>query len=64
MSPFLPGNKILLNEDNGDNPENTDTSLSGQDDILHTSKDDFTERKKWQTNYRSWWRIQGGNINN
>ena len=22
LSPFLPGNKILLNEDNDDNPEN------------------------------------------
>ena len=27
LSPFLPGNKILLNEDIDDNPETTDTSL-------------------------------------
>ena len=31
LSPFLPVNKILLNEDNYDNPETTDTSLSGKD---------------------------------
>ena len=28
LSPFLPGNKILLNEENDDNPETTDTTLS------------------------------------
>ena len=33
---------MLLNEDNYDNPETTDTSLSGKDDRSHTSKDDFT----------------------
>ena len=26
VPPFLPGNKILLNEDNDDNTETTDTS--------------------------------------
>ena len=44
LYPFLPGNKKLLNEDNDDNPETTDTSLSGKDDISHTSKDNFTEK--------------------
>ena len=42
LSPFLPRNKILLNEYNDDNPENTDTSLSGKDDMLYTNRDDFT----------------------
>ena len=26
LPPFIPGNKILLNEENDDNPETTDTS--------------------------------------
>ena len=42
MSPFIPGNKRLLNEDNNDNPETTDTSLSGKDDMSHSSKYGFT----------------------
>ena len=44
LSPFLTGNKRLLNEDNDDNPENLDTSLSEKDDMSHTSADDFTEK--------------------
>ena len=44
MSPFIPGNKRLLNEDNDDNPETTYTSLSGKYDMSHTSKDNFTEK--------------------
>ena len=44
MSPFLPVNKILLNEDNDDNPKTTDTSLSGKYDMSHTSRDNFTEK--------------------
>ena len=28
VPPFLPGNKILLNEENDDNPETTHTSQS------------------------------------
>ena len=44
MSPFLPGNKILLNEDNDDNPEATDNSISRKDDMSHTSPDDFTKK--------------------
>ena len=45
MSPFLPGNKRILNKDNDDNPETTDTSLSGKDDMSHTSKNDFYWKK-------------------
>ena len=62
LPTFIPGNKILLKEDNYDNPETTDTSLSGKDDMSHTSKDDFTEKRNDKTNYRSWWIVQGGNI--
>ena len=39
MSPFLPGNKILLNKENDHNHENTDTSRSEKDDMSHTSRD-------------------------
>ena len=48
LSLFFPRNKILLNEDNYDDPETTDTSLSGKYDMSHTSPDDFTEKNKWQ----------------
>ena len=41
----LPENKILLKEDNDDNLETTDTSLSGKYDMSHTSPDDFSERQ-------------------
>ena len=44
MSPFLPGNKRLLNEDNVDNPETIDASLYEKYDISHTCPDDFTEK--------------------
>ena len=44
LSPFITDNKILLNEDNDDNPETTDTSLPGKYDISHTSKNDFTKK--------------------
>ena len=50
LSPFLPGNKRILNEDNDDNPETIDTSLSENYDMSHTSPEDFTETK-WQNNY-------------
>ena len=46
LSPFLPGNKRLLNEDNYDNPETTDTSISEKYDMSHTSPGDFTEKQK------------------
>ena len=39
-------------------------TLSGKDDMSHTSKDDFTEKRNDKTNYRSWWIVQGGNIKN
>ena len=45
LSPFLPGNKRLLNKDNDDNPETTDTSLSGKYYMSHTSPDNFTEKQ-------------------
>ena len=45
MYPFLPGNTRLLNKDNDDNPETTDTSLSGKYYMSHTSPDNFTEKK-------------------
>ena len=46
LSPFLPVNKILLNEENDHNPEITDTSLSEKYDMSHTSPGDFTEKKQ------------------
>ena len=45
MSPVLPGNKRLLNEDNDDNPETTDASVYEKYDMSHTSPDDFTEKR-------------------
>ena len=45
FSPFITEKKRLLNEDNDDNPETTDTSLPGKDDRSHTSKDNFTGGK-------------------
>ena len=46
LSPFLPGNKRLLNDKNDHNPENTDTSLSEKDDMSHTSRDDLIGKTK------------------
>ena len=40
LSPFLPGNKRLLNEENNHNPETTDNSLSGKYDTSHTCRYD------------------------
>ena len=37
LSPFLPENRILLNEENDHDTETTDTSLSEKDDMPHTS---------------------------
>ena len=45
MSPFLPRNKRLLNEENDDNPETKDTSISEKDGMSHASTDDFTGKK-------------------
>ena len=57
MSPFIPGNKILFNKENDNNPENVDTSLYEKYDMLHTSTDDFTgetndKKKMMMTNTR------------
>ena len=46
LSPFLPGNKILLNEINDNNPETTDTSQSEKYDMSHTSPDDSIAKAK------------------
>ena len=46
LSPFLPGNKRLSNEDNDYDRKTIDTSLSEKDDMSHTSPDDFTEKNK------------------
>ena len=45
MYPFLPGNKILLNKDNHDNTQTTDTSLSEKYDMSHISPYYFTEKQ-------------------
>ena len=48
LSPFPPGNKRLLNKDNDDNPETTDTSLYEKYYMSHTSIDGFTEKQMTQ----------------
>ena len=56
LSPFLPGNKRLLNEENDNNPETTDTSLYEKDDMSHTSPYNSTEKggkQMMMTNTRS-----------
>ena len=50
MSPFIPGNKILLNDENDQNPETTDTSRSEKYNISHTSRYDFIEKAKDKKN--------------
>ena len=63
---FIPGNKIILYEDNDNNPETTDTLLTGKYDITHTGSDYFTGKKmKKVTNnddeYREeTWKVQEG----
>ena len=46
MSPFLPVNKILLNEENDYNTETIDTSRSEKDDMSHTSRYDSIAKAK------------------
>ena len=46
MSPFIPGNKGLLNEENDHNPKTTDTSQSEKYDMSHTSRDDSIEKAR------------------
>ena len=41
LSPFLPVNKRLLNEENDHNTETIDTSRSEKYDMSHTSQHDF-----------------------
>ena len=50
LYPFLPGNKILLKEENGHNPETTDTSRSEKYDMSHTSRDYFIAKAKYTKN--------------
>ena len=50
IPPFLPGSKILLNEENDDNSETIDTSQSGKDDTSHTNRDDYIEKVKDKKN--------------
>ena len=45
LSPFI-WKKILLNEENDDNFETKDTTLSEKYDMSNTSTDDFTGGKK------------------
>ena len=46
IPPFLPRNKILINEGNDDNPEDTDTSQYEKYDTSHTTRDDSIEKAK------------------
>ena len=46
IPPFIPGNKILLNEENDDNPKTTETTLSEKDNTSHTSQDDSISKQK------------------
>ena len=50
VPPFLPVNKILLNEENGDNPEITDTLQSEKYDTSHTNRDDSIAKVKYTEN--------------
>ena len=50
LSPFIPVNKRLLNDENDHNPETIDTSLSEKDDMSHTSWDYFIEKTKAEIN--------------
>ena len=46
LSPFLTGNKILLNKDNDHNNETANTSLSEKDDMSHNSPENSTQKRK------------------
>ena len=50
MSPFLPGNEIILNNENDHNPETIYTSRSEKDDMSHNSRDGFIEKAKDENN--------------
>ena len=40
LPPFTPWIKSLINKENDDNPETTDTSHTDKDDTSHTNWDD------------------------
>ena len=46
LSPLFTGNKRLLNNENDNNTETTDTSRSEKDDMSHTSQGDSIEKSK------------------
>ena len=46
LSPFFSGNKILLSEENDNNPETTYTSQSGKDNMSNNSRDDSIAKAK------------------
>ena len=46
LSPFLPGNKVVLNKENDHDTETTDTSLSEKYDMSHTRGDNFIDKTK------------------
>ena len=46
MSPFIPGNKILLNKENDQNPETTDTLQSEKYDMSYNSLYDSIAKVK------------------
>ena len=50
LPPFLPVNKILLNAENDDNIETTDTSQSEKDDTSHNIRDDSIAKLKYTKN--------------
>ena len=46
VTPFLPGNKVLLNERNDDNPETKDTPKYQIYYMSHTRRDAFIAKVK------------------
>ena len=46
VPPFLPGNKLLRNQENDDDPETTDTSHTEKEDTSYTNQDDSIENVK------------------
>ena len=61
IPPFIPGNKILLNEDNDNNHETTDTSQSEKYDMSHTYRDDYIAKVKYTKNTNDDDKYKGGN---
>ena len=46
LSPFIPGNKRLLNKESDHNPETADTSRSEKDDTSYTGRCDSIAKVK------------------